>query len=241
MTLSFIKHLEQQLRDSPPKQKGLRTRQRLKIMTAKVLEQKGYHRLRASDITSRAKVAEGSFYVYFTDKTDATLTVLRELLVDFCRLEPKIDPSWSPFEAIRASNRRWVAVCRANAGLMRCVLQLSDEDSDLAVLAQEDNRLWFDRVARSSTKRRGRPRSRAAALCAAYMLGGMMDELVRKLIIYPDPHFCKLLARMKADDDAVADAASVIWLRVFYPEEKLPADLPRAAKALAEWMQPGQR
>lgn len=242
MTLSFIEHLEKQLRESPPKQKGLRTRQRLKIATAKVLEKKGYHAMRVTDITARAKLAEGSFYVYFTDKSDAALTVLSELLTDFLALESQAAPHNSPFDAIRATNRRWLAVCRANAGLMRCILQLGDEDPSLALLAQQSNGDWYDRVALSIGKRRRTtPERRGSALFAAYMMGGMMDDLVRKLIIYPDPGFHKLLAELKVDDDGVADAASIIWLRVFHPESLPPDDLPAAAAALAEWMMPNRR
>jgi hypothetical protein len=98
------------------------------------------------------------------------------------------------------------------------------------------NRTWFERVAESSARRRGSTRGAAAALLAAYLLGGLMDELVRKLIIYPDSHFHELLAELKADDEAVADAASVVWLRIFHPDARPPKDLPRAAAALAEWM-----
>lgn len=236
MTLSFTEHLQQRLRESPPKQKGERTRLRLRIATAKSLERHGYHAMRVTDVTASAKVAEGSFYVYFTDKTDAALSVLSELLEDFLDLAVKSSAHRDPFDAIRATNRRWLSVCRANAGLMRCILQLGDEDPNLAKLAQRANRLWYERVAQSDAKRRRSPKGPAAALLAAYLLGGMMDELVRKLIIYPDPRFAELLEELKADDNAVADAASIVWLQVFHPEMKLPAGLPRAASVLAEWM-----
>jgi len=237
MTLSFIEHLEQQLRQSPPKQKGLRTRQRLKIATAKILAREGYHAMRVSDISARARLAEGSFYVYFKDKTDAALTVLSELLEEFLDLAGRTrSGERTPFDSIRASNRRWIAVCRANAGLMRCILQLGDEDPRLAELAQKENRAWYERVAHSSAKRRQSTETGGAALFAAYMVGGMMDELVRKLIIYPDPGFQELLAELDADDDAVADAASVMCLHILHPGARVPNDLPRAALELADWM-----
>lgn len=241
MTLSFVEHLETQLRENPPKQRGLRTRERLKIAAARALESKGYHALRVADVTAGAEVAEGSFYVYFTDKTDVALTVLTELLEDFFKLDAKATSDRSAFEAIRQTNRRWLAVCRANAGLMRCILQLGDEEPELSRLSRRTNRVWYDRVARSLKRRRSNVGT-APALFAVYLLGGMMDELVRKLIIYPDSEFHALLDELKADDDAVADAASVLWLHIFHPEEAPPDDLPRAAAALAEWMAPhGQR
>lgn len=237
MTLSFIEHLENNLRDSPPKQRGVRTRERLKIAAAKALEEKGYHGLRVADVTAGAKVAEGSFYVYFKDKTDVALTVLTELLEEFFKLDAKVTAHRLPFEAIRQTNRRWLAVCRANAGLMRCILQLGDEEPELSRLSRRTNRIWYERVARS-LKRRKSNVGTGPALFALYLLGGMMDELVRKLIIYPDPEFHALLKDMEADDDAVADAASVLWLHIFHPEESPPDDLPPAAVALAQWMAP---
>ena len=91
-------------------------------------------------------------------------------------------------------------------------------------------------MAKGSAKRRGSSGGAAAALLAAYFLGGLMDELVRKLVIYPDSRFHELLAELKADDDAVADAASLVWLRIFHPDCKPPKELPGAASLLAEWL-----
>lgn len=238
MSLSYIDHLEEQLRTAPPKQKGLRTRQRLKIATARILARDGYHAMRVSDISARARLAEGSFYVYFKDKTDAALTVLSELLEEFLDLggHPRAADR-SQFDAIRDGNRRWIAVCRANAGLMRCILQLGDEDPRLAELAQRGNAVWYQRVAASSARRRGQHATANASLFACYMLGSMMDELVRKLIIYPDPHFHALLKQVGAtDDDTVADAASVIFLHVLNPGAPVPPGLPKAAAELANWL-----
>ncbi|MCW5573467.1 MAG: TetR/AcrR family transcriptional regulator [Steroidobacteraceae bacterium] len=237
--LSFIEHLERQLRTAPPKQKGLRTRQRLKIATARILARDGYHAMRVADISARARLAEGSFYVYFRDKTDAALTVLSELLEEFLDLEarPRSDAGGrTQFDAIRAANRRWIAVCRANAGLMRCVLQLGDEDPRLAELVRKGNQTWYERIARSSSLRRGIAPDNGPALFVAYMLGSMMDELVRKLIVYPDSGFHALLKQLDADDDTVADAASIIFLHVLHPGMPAPSNLPRAARELVTWL-----
>lgn len=236
MTLSYIEHLKQTLSQSPPKQKGQRTRQRLRIATAEVLERTGYHALRVVDITTAAEVAEGSFYVYFKDKTDATLSVLNEMLEDFLGFSTLMAEERDPFSAIRAANRRWLAVCRANAGLMRCILQVGDEEPSLAGLSRRANRLWYDLVAQTHVKRRGQPSAKAPVLFATYLLGGMMDELARELFIYPDAELLRLKKKLRADDNALADAASVIWLRVLSPDARLPADLSKAAAALADWM-----
>ncbi len=235
MTLSFIEYLETAMRDAPPKQKGLRTRERLKIATAKVLEQRGYHAMRVSDITAAAKVAEGSFYMYFKEKTDASITVLTEFLETFLNLGVRGATPRTPFEAIRAANRRWLSVSRANSGLMRCLLQVGDEVPEFYQLTQRANRTWYERVTQGYARRQAGADA-APTLLAAYLLGGMMDELVRRLIVYPDSEFQLLCAQLAADDEAVADAAALIWLRVFSPDQAPPAELPRAAATLAKWM-----
>lgn len=234
MTLSFIDHLEAQLRDCPPKQKGQRTRERLKIATARILEQKGYHAMRVTDVTESAEVAEGSFYVYFKDKTDASLTVLTSLLDHFFALHMDSARGQTAFGSIRATNRKWIAVCRANSGLMRCIFQLGDEAPEFAQLSQRTNRSWYQRVSESVIRQR-HGLEEGPVLLIVYMLGAMMDELVRKLIVYPDPEFHSLLGLLGMDDDAVADAASLVWLRILHPDAPRP-DLPDDVGAVSQWM-----
>lgn len=236
MTLSFIEYLETELGERPPKQKGQRTRERLKIAAARMLEQKGYHAMRVSDVTEAAGLAEGSFYVYFKDKFDVTRTVLSALLEDFFSIELVPAEGRSPFASIRWANRRWIAMCRNNAGLMRCVLQVGDEDPEFARLISRTNRVWYERVAEGVLRRfPDEAAERGPALLAAYCLGAMMDDLSRKLIVYNDPEFQALLSELHADDEALADATSVIWMRVLYPGMRIDQKLASAATVLASW------
>jgi TetR/AcrR family transcriptional regulator, transcriptional repressor for nem operon len=230
--LSLIQHMKAGLRRQPPAQKGLRTRERLKIATAEILERKGYLAMRPADITKRAGLAEGSFYMYFKDKTAATLAVLTSLLEDFMLLGNQAIEPKSPFEVIQHANRQWLATARANSGLMRCVLQLGDENPDFAELVQRSNRRWYTRVAKSVARQRGIPEE-GPILLVVYVLGGMMDELLRKLVIYPDRELLALLRELDGDDDLIADAASLMWVRLLYPQEPLPATLTAAAATLA--------
>lgn len=239
MILSYVEFLEQEFSQNPPRQKGERTRERLKIATAKALEQKSYHAMRVADITEQAQVAEGLFYTYFKDKTEATRVVLAGLLGEFFERHSPPTGAQVPFEAISLTNRKWTSLYRANAGLIRCVFQLADQMPEFADLNQRTNRRWYERVARSVTRRR-KDTGSDIALLAVYFLGSMMDEIARKLIIYPDPEFLAILDALDADDAAVADAASVIWLRILYPNESHPMDLAPAALALAGWIGDGR-
>lgn len=236
MTISYIEYLERSFAESPPKRKGERTRERIKIAAAKCLQNLGYIAMRVTDVTEVAEIAEGSFYVYFKDKSDVSLAVLTDLMDNFFALEASREGGRSAYDSIRLANRRWIAVCRANAGLMRCILQVGDETPEFAQLSQRANAVWYERVAMGARRRRGE--ETAAPLLAAYLLGGMMDELVRKLIVYPDADLAAVLKRMELDDDGVADASSLIWLRVLHPGEPVPADIPAPVAAFAQLLWP---
>ncbi len=166
MSLSFVDYLEKRLAEDPPKQKGLRTRERLKIAAAKRLGESGYHALRVSDVSTSANLAEGSFYLYFKDKADITLQVLTQMLEESFELEGAAAPETTAYGAIRSSNRRWIALCRANAGLLRCVFQLGDEIAEFTRLPQRVNRIWYERVARAVAHRRTPRRPRWRPPCS---------------------------------------------------------------------------
>ena len=237
MTLSFIEFLETRLRDAPPKLKGERTRARLMIATAKVLEQKGYHAMRLKDVTDCAELAEGAFYIYFRDKLDAALTVLTALLEEFISIKfqtPARSEGDGPFVALRWANRQWITVSRANSGLMRCLQQLGDDNSEFSLLVQRTNSRWRERIFRSLSRRSGPSAAPALGKLAVYLLGAMMVELVRKLIVYPDPDLQELMKELNADDEVIADATSVVWLRILYPSANLPEDLPEVVLAFAD-------
>ena len=236
MTLCYIGYLEHRFAEHPPSRKGLRTRALLRIAAAKVLREKGYHGLRITDVTRAAETAEGSFYLYFKDKTDITLGVLTGMLDDFFAMHMANTGAPTPAEAVRNANRQWIGLCRQNAGLMRCVFQLADEEPRFAHLLHHSNRQWYGRIAQSFARQHEEGVGGGTALFAAYLLGSMMDEIVRKLIAYPDPEFLAVLADIKADDLAVADGASLMWLKILYEVPPRLDDLPPAAADLASWM-----
>jgi TetR/AcrR family transcriptional regulator, transcriptional repressor for nem operon len=65
-----------------------------------------------------------------------------------------------------------------------------------------------------------------------YMLGGMMDELTRKLVVYPDPQLIALIDANGSDYDAVADAATMIWYRVLYIDDQIPEEMSNLTQQL---------
>ena len=238
--LSFVQYLSQRLRDTPPAKKGARTRERIVIATAQMLETHGYHAMRVVDITECAGISEGAFYVYFADKKDASLTTLSAFIVDFVDAVAPVEAVHAPMDSIRVANRRWFELCRANRGLMRCIFQVGDQDADFARLIQRTTRRWYEGVAQN-LQVDGRHADNKSTLLAIYFIGSMMDEIVRKLIVFPDPEFHELIETWDADDMAIADAASLLWIRIFDLDAVPPDDLEPAAEALADFIWPQAR
>jgi hypothetical protein len=119
---------------------------------------------------------------------------------------------------------------------MRCLLQLGDEVPEFAKLTQRVNRAWYERVARSVLRRFPRKGlAQGEVLFAVYALGSMMDEIARKLFVYPDPYFLEVLGDLKLDDEGLADAASIIWFKLLYPGVRPAYELSGLAEKLMIW------
>lgn len=232
---SYTERLDRTLKTDPPKRKGERTRERIKLAAARVLEELGFHAMRVSDVTKAAGTSDGSFYIYFTDKKDVTLAVLREFL-EGMQLAGSTPPqkAHDPFETIRHANLGWINAVKANAGLMRSVFQVSDEDPEFSELVHTSNREWYRRVSRSVVKKYPEGAADPAAIFfAAWALGGMMDEIIRRVVVYPDTEIVRFCEEHGLEDGALADALAVIWLRVLYPGHRVPDGLQGLPAALA--------
>jgi TetR/AcrR family transcriptional regulator, transcriptional repressor for nem operon len=228
---SFLEHLENRLAAQTDMPKRQRTRERLRIATIQALNEHGYETMRSLTITERAGLSEGLFYVYFKSKVDITLDILREFYLDFLEQDRFAPPNASPYEVIQAANRRWINVALANVGIMRCVFQAGNEVPEFSELLSKINSDWYLRIFRS-VQRRKPSITQGATMVPLYMLGGMMDEIVRKLIVYPDPKLLSVLKETGSDHDAIADAASMIWYRVLYLDDEMPTSLSQQAQHL---------
>jgi AcrR family transcriptional regulator len=232
---SYTARLARHLETDPPRRKGERTRERIKLAAARVLERCGFHAMRVGDITEAAGSSDGAFYIYFKDKKDVALKVLEEFLLGM-QLVGEAPPGKrrDPFEMIRRANLNWIRTVRANAGLMRSVFQLSDEDPEFGQLVHSSNRAWYRRVAKSVVRNYAGDRvDPSVAFFAASALGAMMDELMRRVVVYPDQEFVRFLGEVAPGDEELATALAVIWFRVLYPERELPTGLGGLAESLS--------
>jgi TetR/AcrR family transcriptional repressor of nem operon len=233
--LRYADYLQNQIASAPKRTKGERTKDALKIGAIRVLDDVGYHAMRVADVCEKAEVGSATFYLYFENKADITLQVLTEYLARSVDVLPEREAGASAFDTIRAANHRWLEAGRANAGLLRCVLQLGDEEPGFRELVHRSNRTWYERIALSIVRRAPEGAvSEDAALLAAYSLGAMMDEMARKLIVYPDPDLLALTDRAAPGDAEIAEFFAVLWHRALYGGVPITSEVSPTARSIAD-------
>ena len=120
--------------------KGEIARAKLKAAALVVMEEVGYHKIRTTDVTQQAGVAAGLFYHYFNDLPSLT----REVLEDYIGRALHLDDiekdvgkgDW--YGRMLAHNLLVVRSYHERPGIMRCLLQLADEDAEFAKLLREN-------------------------------------------------------------------------------------------------------
>lgn len=225
-----------QQRNEPAQRKGARTRDRIRLATVELLNEVGYRDMKVADVCARAKVTPPVLYLYFEHKQALTADVLREFLDAFLTRHAEGN-SRSAYGTIHEANLRWIALARANAGLMRCLLQLSEEVPEFAALFSAASDAWYRRIASSVVRHFPSARADQAAIhLISHAMGSMMDELTRKLFAGTDAELQQRTAEVVRGDEDLAHFLSVLWHRALYAcdpdadEMQLPV-APRLAAA----------
>lgn len=113
------------LNDKNPKTaRGLKTKSKLLEAASKEFGKKGYHDCMIADITGRAKVAMGTFYVYFESKE----TIFRELVqhmghVTRAHIAKHLEGVTNRLEAEQKGLYAFIEFARANKDLYRIVME----------------------------------------------------------------------------------------------------------------------
>lgn len=214
MAVKYADILERRQSSDQSRRKGERTRDRLKLAAVQLLDEVGYRDMRVADICKRAGVSAATFYLYYKNKSQITVETLTEFLETVFGAAQADGPYASAFEAIYRTNLGWIATVRANAGLLRCLMQVGDETPEFATLNQKANYDWYLKV--SGSLRRSPRTDEDTALMVAYSLGSMIDELCRRLYVAQDPHLVDLVARLAASDEELAEFTAVLWHRAAY-------------------------
>lgn len=233
-TESFRDWITKRQDNGEAKRKGQRTRDRIWLATADLLNEVGYHDLKVSDICEKANITPPVLYLYFDSKHTLTKEILSEFLQDFMSRVTSVSVS-TAYQSIYQANLRWLRLARENTGLMRCLLQFSQDEPEFAQLFAATSNEWYLRIAKNVTNRYPPAQKEQLQInMIIYTLGGMMDDLTRKLFADRDPNFVKLVAQTAPTDEDLANFTSVVWYRALYGCDPDTSDAEPITPALAK-------
>lgn len=198
---------------TPRTTKGTRTRAVLKGSARTVFGRNGYGSARISDITSEAKLSQGSFYRYFTDKE----TVRNELLEDMLRdVVAVARASWDPEEptrSIRATTVRYLDYYRDNADLYALLVEVSHSDPHVRQLWMDAREVFYQRIAKMIARAQelGIAVKGIDGTFTAALLGGMTEQYAYTTFVEGRP--------TELDAEAAADEITRVWARSIFLDE----------------------
>lgn len=206
------------------KEQAVETRARLKDATKRVLGRIGYRQMRIADVTSEAGVAVGLFYHYFPDLKAVTSEVLSDYMAEMTAKARKVAPSDDLFETLRAQYMILIGHFEEQPGLMRCMLQASEEIPEFGEIWKASNRQWTHSFARRLSEQLGPDRlDTKASMLMAYCLGSMSDGVMHEFYVQQNPD----LAACVESRDQLAEALATLTYRAVFlanpPREKLGA------------------
>ncbi|MFK7975158.1 MAG: TetR/AcrR family transcriptional regulator [Halioglobus sp.] len=195
--------------------RGERARAGLKAAALVVLERQGYHKMRIADVTTEAGVAQGLFYHYFKDLKSLTV----EVLTDFAQASndpqaiEKDVPKGDWYARIYAHNLLVVRSYAKRPGVMRCLLQLADEEPEFSGMLRETYRnqlMWL--VERMPKLFPDTKFKKHQALMVVYSLAGIGEGLMREHFINES----KTLGAAKLSVEEIAELLTTMFYRALF-------------------------
>ena len=181
----------------PPKTaRGQKTRESLLRAAEKVFGEKGYYVASISEITQEAKVAMGTFYLYFRDKEDVFRALVRHML-ELLRthLRKHVAPATSQMDAERLGLKAFLSFVSRHKNLYRIVLDSYSVDETIySGYFQVFADLYSRRLSRAAEQGEVRP---GDAEVRAWCLIGISNFLGMRYALWKRP----------ASMDKVVDAA----------------------------------
>lgn len=204
--------------------KGEKAKAKIKKAALEVMSEVGYHKMRISDVTKQANVAAGLFHHYFSDLKSLTIEVMQDFIAKSLNVE-NIEKSVTKgdwYGRIFAHNRLVVVSYAERPGIMRCMLQLADEDKEFAQLLRNNFVKQLSWLVDAMPKLYpGATFSKHQFLMMIYALGGTGEAILRDYYINCEP----ALTERAVTVDEMTELLTVIFYRGLFlknpPTEKL--------------------
>lgn len=195
--------------------KGERTKANIRIAVCQCLNKCSLAELTVSEICKEAKIAHGTFYIYFTDRNILIGDVALRFIA-FVQGEMHRASQQEPADPMRAATATYVALFEQNPGLMKCLINHLDGFPEAKKAFQTLNRQWLESVVAATERRlaqEGKSLDHDELMRRAYALGGMTDQYLTGLLLSNDPN----MTSFSTDRDAVIDTLNLLWRRGMEP------------------------
>lgn len=199
------------------KSKRARTRNALIAATAQQMEQHGYAGLTIDGIVDEARLARGTFYLYFSNRSEAAFAVRRKFSAIMRARRPRRTREKTRYEVLLALNLFYIKTYRLNARLLAGREALTHDLPKAAGLRDFANHRWARVILRDIIRSKmidATMEEDRRSLLAVRTAIAMSDELLREALIYDSP----TMKELSSDDYTLAEVMSIIWYRTIYAQ-----------------------
>lgn len=202
---NFAEFLIEEARDG---KKRDRTEAAISAAASRLLDQVPLSALTIAEISKAANVAVGTFYIYFPDR-NALLESLLLRFVGFVQITMR-----HAARSAEEGRRIWLTTAAyydlfaSNPGLMKCLVNRSEDVPQAARVFQKLNHEWITTVVASLRRRgQGLELSDDELFRRAYAMGGMVDQYLTALLLNGDPE----LTSLSSDRITTINTLSDLW------------------------------
>lgn len=163
---------------APKTQKGNRTRALLKASARTVFGRQGYANARITDITSQARLSQGSFYRYFLDKEDVLIELLDDLLHEVVTVARDSWAAENPLRSVRVTTEKYLGFYEANRDLYAILIEVAQSSERVRGMWLQARGEFYSRIARMVRRAQaeGIARPEVDPDLVAVLLGGMTEH-----------------------------------------------------------------
>ena len=186
--------------------------------TAREMEKVGYDGLTIDNIVDEARLARGTFYLYFTNRSDVAAAVIRSYRALVLARRPRGGRVLEAYDAILRMNKYYVETYAWNAPLLAGIETLVRNRPDQARSRDFWNNRWGLAVLTDANRRSGDGTGSCdtRGLLAIRAVLAMADEFLREAFVYKSPTLTRLINSQEKDQEVVAEVLSVVWYRSIY-------------------------
>lgn len=228
----FSSYLEAMATEIRRSRSGEKSRLRLLAAGARLLESVGFRDLLVEDVCREAGLAKGTFYIYFQSKE----VFLRALMNQYVEFERNTYPPFSPARSAYGGVHDWVSwyegTFAANAGILRCMIEMSGGDAEAEACWHGRNRSIVERALEQLVQGLERPpgtREKELLRLALRAGGSMMDQS-----LFERYRMGVGVGLQEASDATLmVDLHALLLYRVLYGSDPGPAEVGRVRPLLA--------